>query len=231
MSNNSVGKTQQKQDVRNNVDSIKIEQGRTEANVQEKQRFERMARLWELYNKVDKKDESEILAGPMDILREVGQFLVDLSTKDGEQAVQLDSMLQVEYSLQNQEVESIVSTQNNVLDVEGLEHLAERILASLPTAETPEVHIKVADNILPETNITLKDINGVLSVQIDSNNANAISLLGHQSAALQQMLEAKTGGSVVIEVNSERMGSDDNNEQNRRQQQEQHNNEEYNDIG
>ena len=229
MSNNTVSKSQQSQSAQNNIDKSKIEQIKTEANIQDKQKFERMAKLWELYNKGNKKDESEILAGPMDILREFGQFLVDLSNKDGENAVQLDTMLKVEYSLQTQDTGGIASTHN--VDFDHLDRLAERILASLPTAKTPEVHIKVADNILPDTNITLKHVDGVLSVQIESANADAISLLGHQGAALQQMLESKTGTSVVVELNSERMQASEDSNQKHKDEQKQQNNEEYNDIG
>ena len=229
MSNNTVSKSQQNQNVNNNVNKAQVEQARVEANMQDKIKFDRMAKLWELYNKGDKKDETDILAGPMDILREFGQFLVDLSNKDGEQGVNLDAMVKVEYSLQTQDIDTTASTRT--LDIDVLDRLAERILASLPTAKTPEVQIKVADTILPDTNITVKNIDGVLSVQIDSNNADALSLLGHQGAALQQMLESKIGGSVIVEINSERMETQDNSEQKQKEEQKQQNNEEYNDIG
>lgn len=228
MSNNStVTKAQQSQNTQNVADKAKLDKVKTEANIQDKQKFERMARLWELYNKVGKKEETEVVAGPMDILREFGQFLVDISNKDTENVVCVDSMLNMEYSLQMEHTEAVQAPKQ--IDVDALERLAERILASLPTDNTPQVQIKVADNILPDTNITVQNIDGVLSVQIDSNNADAIVLLGHQGAALQQMLEAKMGESVIVELNSERMQTNDDAEQQKNKGQQQ-NQEEHSDI-
>lgn len=232
MSNNNVSKPQQSQQTSNNnqsVDRGKIEKSKAEISLHDKQKFERMAKLWELYNKVDNKNETEVLAGPMDILREVGQFLVELSSKDLEGGVRADNTVKVDYSLHGNAVDA-VDTAPKVIDLDKLEHVAERILASLPTDKSPEVQIKVADNILPETNITVKHVNGMLTVQIDSNNADAITLLGHQGAALQQMLESKTGESVVVELNSERIETREDSEQKEKEEQKQNNKEDNDDI-
>ena len=191
-----------------------------------KKKFEDLQRLWRLYKKDDKEDESAVLAGPMDILRQVGQFLITLSdtskleknsTFEGDlvQTLQDGNNAALMATLQGNT--KVASTEHNTgsVDLEALEKLATYIenSASQRNVKAEDgVRVHVPQHVLPQTDIVLKEVEGVMQVQIVSDDANAISLLGRQGSVLQQMLENKLQNSVIVEVNAERVTrKEDNN--------------------
>lgn len=84
------------------------------------------------------------------------------------------------------------------------EKMVERILVSDPKAGEQEIRIKLSDNILKDTEISIKRLNdGSLQIQLSSNNINSQQTLIAQQFELKNRLEQIENTEVSVEVNTE----------------------------
>ncbi|MGL4722513.1 MAG: type III secretion HpaP family protein [Desulfovibrionaceae bacterium] len=185
-------------------------------------KFDKLSRLWELYNGIKVKDESaEIFGGPMDILKEFGKFLVEISDKEGLVSSGKKQSLLNEYNnmaalagIEGKDQNLHVTTSSSISEIDTADRinkLVDSIVVSAPKEQNKEVRITIADDILQKTDVIIKNSGGEMLVQFTSDYANSISILSSQGAALQQLLESKSGMDVRLEVNAEEVVRKDNN--------------------
>lgn len=96
------------------------------------------------------------------------------------------------------------------------EKMVERILVSDPKAGEQEIRIKLSDNILKDTEISIKRLNdGSLQIQLSSNNANSQQTLIAQQFELKSRLERLENTQVSVEVSTDSQEKNNTEQQSR----------------
>ena len=87
------------------------------------------------------------------------------------------------------------------LEQGDLQQLVDRILVATPEDGGNEVRLTLGSQILPDTEIILhRDMDGMLSVTLNSSNASSFQTLVSSQGTLQDMLESLEKRSVHVEV-------------------------------
>lgn len=101
-----------------------------------------------------------------------------------------------------QETQSVM--QNTEIDFELTDKLVDRILVSDSKAGESEVRIQLGDDILKDTEISIKRLqDGSLEIKLNSNNYNSTQTLISQQFELKSRLEKMENCNVTVEVNAE----------------------------
>lgn len=106
---------------------------------------------------------------------------------------------------------------NADMDVELTDKLVDRILVSDSKAGESEVRIQLGDDILKDTEISIKRLSdGSLEIKLNSSNYNSTQTLISQQFELKSRLEKMENCNVTVEVNAENQKQDnDANKQSR----------------
>lgn len=102
---------------------------------------------------------------------------------------------------------------NADMDFELTDKLVDRILVSDTKAGESEVRIQLGDDILKDTEISIKRLqDGSLEIKLNSNNYNSTQTLVSQQFELKSRLEKMENCNVTVEVNTENQeqGNDTN---------------------
>lgn len=101
-----------------------------------------------------------------------------------------------------QETQSVM--QNTEIDFELTDKLVDRILVSDSKAGESEVRIQLGDDILKDTEISIKRLqDGSLEIKLNSNNYNSTQTLISQQFELKSRLEKMENCNVTVKVNAE----------------------------
>lgn len=109
-----------------------------------------------------------------------------------------------------QETQALANTD---MDFELTDKLVDRILVSDTKAGESEVRIQLGDDILKDTEISIKRLqDGSLEIKLNSNNYNSTQTLVSQQFELKSRLEKMENCNVTVEVNTENQeqGNDTN---------------------
>jgi type III secretion system needle length determinant len=90
------------------------------------------------------------------------------------------------------------------MDFELTDKLVDRILVSDAKAGESEVRLQLSDNILKDTEISIKRLlDGSLEIKLNSGNYNSAQTLVSQQFELKSRLEKMENCTVTVEVNTE----------------------------
>lgn len=90
------------------------------------------------------------------------------------------------------------------MDFELTDKLVDRILVSDAKAGESEVRLQLGDNILKDTEISIKRLlDGSLEIKLNSGNYNSAQTLVSQQFELKSRLEKMENCTVTVEVNTE----------------------------
>lgn len=150
--------------------------------------------------------------------RDVSEFEKNMDRKeDNDNDKQNESQNPFESIFKNSffSEKSVQETQalaNTDMDFELTDKLVDRILVSDKQGEN-EVRIQLSDDVLKDTEITLKRLSdGSLEIKLNSNNYNSTQTLVSQQFELKSRLEKMENCTVTVEVNADNQeeGNDTN---------------------
>lgn len=99
------------------------------------------------------------------------------------------------------------------------EHMAERILVSVPQAgENREVRIQLRHDLLPNTEIRISKQDGILQIHCLCADINAERIMVQHTESLQAVLEKRFPGEVSVQVRATENQQDGHNDGRSRQQ-------------
>ena len=143
--------------------------------------------------------------------RDVAEFEKNLERKEqdndkGQEQNQnpFESIFKNSFFSENKVQETQPVLQKTDIDFELTDKLVDRILVSDSKTGESEVHIQLGDDILKDTEITLKRLqDGTLEIKLNSSNYNSTQTLVSQQFELKSRLEKIENCNVTVEVNAD----------------------------
>lgn len=142
--------------------------------------------------------------------RDVSEFEKNMERKEeNDNDKQNDSQNPFESIFKNsffseKSVQETQAAANTDMDFELTDKLVDRILVSDSKAGESEVRIQLGDDILKDTEISIKRLqDGSLEIKLNSNNYNSTQTLVSQQFELKSRLEKMENCNVTVEVNTE----------------------------
>lgn len=143
--------------------------------------------------------------------RDVAEFEKNLERKEQDSDKRqeqnqnpFESIFKNSFFSENKIQETQPVLQKTDIDFELTDKLVDRILVSDSKTGESEVRIQLGDDILKDTEITLKRLqDGTLEIKLNSSNYNSTQSLVSQQFELKSRLEKIENCTVTVEVNSE----------------------------
>lgn len=127
----------------------------------------------------------------------------DNDQEKGQSQNPFESIFNNSFFSENKVQETQPVMQNTEIDFELTDKLVDRILVS-DTQGANEVRIQLSDEVLKDTEITLKRLeDGSLEIKLNSNDYNSTQSLVAQQFELKSRLEKIENCSVTVEVNAD----------------------------
>lgn len=142
--------------------------------------------------------------------RDVSEFEKNMEKKENnendkqeENQNPFESIFKNSFFSENKVQETQILTKTD-MDFELTDKLVDRILVSDAKAGESEVRLQLGDNILKDTEISIKRLlDGSLEIKLNSNNYNSTQTLISQQFELKSRLEKLENCTVTVEVNTE----------------------------